>query len=74
MELIPTVLVYCSASNQVIINGYAVGRVDKIELLSNQGNKLMVTLKVKKAIGVTEGSVPMLADGGLLGGKQINLI
>jgi len=61
-------------SNQVIINGYAVGRVDKIELLPEQGNKLMVTLKVKKAIGVTEGSVPMLADGGLLGGKQINLI
>lgn len=61
-------------SNQVIINGYAVGRVDDIELLPEQGNKLMVTLKVKKEIGVTQGSVPMLADGGLLGGKQINLI
>ncbi|WP_338765028.1 MlaD family protein [Bernardetia sp. ABR2-2B] len=61
-------------SNQVIINGYAVGRVDKIELLPEEGNKLMVTLKVKKDIGVTEGSTPMLADGGLLGGKQINLI
>ncbi len=61
-------------SNQVIINGYAVGRVDKIELLPNQGNKLFVTLKVKKDIGVTKGSVATLADGGLLGGKQINLI
>ena len=61
-------------SNQVIINGYAVGRVDKIELLPNQGNKLLVALKVKKDIGVTEGSVATLADGGLLGGKQINLI
>jgi phospholipid/cholesterol/gamma-HCH transport system substrate-binding protein len=61
-------------SNQVIINGYAVGRVDRIELLPNQGNKLFVTLKVKKDISVKEGSVPMLADGGLLGGKQINLV
>lgn len=61
-------------SNQVIINGYAVGRVDKIVLLPEQGNKLMVTLKVKKSIIVKEGSVPMLADGGLLGGKQINLV
>jgi phospholipid/cholesterol/gamma-HCH transport system substrate-binding protein len=61
-------------SNQVIINGYAVGRVDGIELLPNQGNRLKVTLKVKKAISVRGGSVPMLADGGLLGGKQINLV
>ncbi|WP_338813791.1 MlaD family protein [Bernardetia sp. Wsw4-3y2] len=61
-------------SNQIIVNGYAVGRVDGIELLPNQGNKLMVTLKIKKDIGVTEGSIPTLADGGLLGGKQINLI
>ncbi len=61
-------------SNQVIINGYAVGRVDGIELLPNQGNKLMVTLKVKKDVSVKEGSVPMLVDGGLLGGKQINLV
>ncbi len=63
-----------TVSNQVIINGYAVGRVDEVELLSNQGNKLMVTLKITKEIDVTQGSVPMLADGGLLGGKQINLV
>lgn len=61
-------------SNQIIINGYAVGRVEKIELLPAKGNKLFVTLKVKKDISITEGSVPMLADGGLLGGKQINLV
>lgn len=63
-----------TVSNQVIINGYAVGRVDGIELLTEQGNKLLVTLKVKKEIDVKEGSQPMLADGGLLGGKQINLV
>ncbi|WP_291723974.1 MlaD family protein [Bernardetia sp.] len=62
-----------TVSNQVIINGYAVGRVDKIELLPEQGNKLLVTLKIKKDISVREGSQSMLADGGLLGGKQINL-
>ncbi|AFM03024.1 ABC-type transport system involved in resistance to organic solvents, periplasmic component [Bernardetia litoralis DSM 6794] len=61
-------------SNQVIVNGYAVGRVDGIEMLPNQENKLMITLKIKKDISVKEGSVPMLADGGLLGGKQINLV
>ena len=63
-----------TVSNQVIINGYAVGRVDAIELLPEQGNKLLVTIKVKKEIDVTQGSKAMLADGGLLGGKQINLV
>ncbi len=63
-----------TVSNQIIINGYAVGRVDAIELIPEKENKLLVTLKIKKMIGVTEGSVAMLADGGLLGGKQINLV
>ena len=61
-------------SNQVIVNGYAVGRVEAIEMLPDRGNKLLITLKIKKDISVTEGSVSMLADGGLLGGKQINLV
>lgn len=61
-------------SNPVRINGLAVGQVKQIEILQNQGNKLLVTLELKKDIRVTQGSRAVLADDGLLGGKNIQLI
>ncbi|GAB3505718.1 MlaD family protein [Spirosoma knui] len=62
-----------TASNPVRINGLAVGRVKTIEILQNQGNKLLVTLDLDKKIIVTRGSRAVLADDGLLGGKVILL-
>ncbi|GAB4007806.1 MCE family protein [Spirosoma sp. KCTC 42546] len=61
------------ASNPVRINGLSVGRVKSIEILQNQGNKLLVTVELKKDIRVTKGSRASLVDDGLLGGKLIQL-
>lgn len=61
------------ASNPVRINGLSVGRVKSIEILQDQGNKLLVTVELKKDIRVTQGTRAILVDDGLLGGKLIQL-
>lgn len=61
------------ASNPVRINGLSVGRVKSIEILQEQNNKLLVTLDLNKNIRVTKGTEAILADDGLLGGKEIQL-
>ena len=62
-----------TASNPVRINGLSVGQVKRIDILQDQGNKLLVTLELKNNIIVTQGSRAVLADDGLLGGKLIRL-
>ncbi|MCC5944416.1 MAG: MCE family protein [Bernardetiaceae bacterium] len=62
-----------TVSNQIVMNGLAVGRVDAIEMRPDMGNKLLVTINVDKDIKMGKGTKAMLADGGLLGGKVINL-
>ncbi|QMW01814.1 MlaD family protein [Spirosoma foliorum] len=60
-------------SNPVRINGLSVGRVKSIEILQNKGNKLLVTVELRKDIRVTQGTRAILVDDGLLGGKLIQL-
>lgn len=60
-------------SNPVRLNGLIVGQVKKIDILQDQGNKLLVTLELRKELLVTQGSRAVLADDGLLGGKVIQL-
>ncbi|MCF2445286.1 MlaD family protein [Dyadobacter sp. CY345] len=62
-----------TASNPVLLNGLNVGRVQEIKLLQDQKNYLLVTLDVQKGIVLPKGTVALLADGGLLGGKVIHL-
>lgn len=62
-----------TTSNPLLLNGLTVGRVSKIDLMPEQGNKLKVTFDVNKNVQITEGSRALLADGGLLGGKVIRL-
>ncbi len=61
-------------SNPIRINGLSVGQVRSVEILQDQGNKLLVTLELNKEIRVTQGSRAVLADDGLLGGKLIRLV
>lgn len=61
------------ASNPVMLNGVSVGRVKATEILTDRGNKVLVTLTLGKKIVVTDRSTAVLADGGLLGGKLIYL-
>ena len=60
-------------SNTVMLNGFAVGRVKKIELLQNQGNKLRVTLDINKDVILTDSTAAVLASSSVLGGKAISL-
>jgi len=62
-----------AASNPVILNGYPVGRVAGIELMPQNGNKLKVTLDIRKNVPLPEGTKAVLVDGGVLGGKAIRL-
>ncbi|MGF7216887.1 phospholipid/cholesterol/gamma-HCH transport system substrate-binding protein [Spirosoma lacussanchae] len=63
-----------TSSNPVRINGLSVGQVKSIDILQDQGNKLLVTVELKNDIRVTQGSQAILADDGLLGGKSIRLV
>jgi phospholipid/cholesterol/gamma-HCH transport system substrate-binding protein len=61
-------------SNPVLLNGLSVGRVKNIDILSGRNNALLVTIDITKDIQLTSATMASLADGGLLGGKVINLV
>ncbi|MCY7350378.1 MAG: MlaD family protein [Cytophagaceae bacterium] len=63
-----------TASNAVMLNGLAVGRVKEIRLLQERSNQLLVTISVGKNLKLSNTTVASLGDGGLLGGKMINLL
>jgi phospholipid/cholesterol/gamma-HCH transport system substrate-binding protein len=58
-------------SNQIYLNGYAVGRVSDIRIQQNK-DRVLVELDIDSDIVVTESSLAML-NGELLGGRFIEL-
>jgi phospholipid/cholesterol/gamma-HCH transport system substrate-binding protein len=58
-------------SNQIFLNGYAVGRVSDIEIQQSK-NRVLVELDIDSDIIVTKSSVALL-NGELLGGRFIQL-
>lgn len=63
-----------TVSNAVMLNGLSVGRVKDIRILQERNNQLLVTLSVGNELKLPNTTVAALADGGLLGGKTINLL
>lgn len=63
-----------TASNPVILNGLAVGRVQSIRILQERNNHLLVAMDIRKDLALHQGTKAILADGGLLGGKVIQLV
>jgi phospholipid/cholesterol/gamma-HCH transport system substrate-binding protein len=61
------------ASNQVMVNGVEVGKVKKVSLVPDKGNKILVELRLNKSLLVPDKSIAVLSDGALLGGKIIRL-
>jgi len=61
------------ASNQVLVNGVEVGKVKKVSLVPEKGNKILVELRLNKSLLVPDKSIAILSDGALLGGKVIRL-
>jgi phospholipid/cholesterol/gamma-HCH transport system substrate-binding protein len=59
-------------SNQITLNGYAVGRVRHIEIQQDK-NRVLVELDINSDIVVTDATVAML-NGELLGGRFIQLM
>ena len=62
-----------TVSNPVIINGFSVGRVNKITLDQSNGNKIKVELQINKDIVLGDSTKAILASVDLLGGKSIIL-
>jgi phospholipid/cholesterol/gamma-HCH transport system substrate-binding protein len=58
-------------SNQIFLNGYAVGRVSKIQIQQQQ-NRVLVELDIDSDIVLSDSSVALL-NGELLGGRFIQL-
>jgi phospholipid/cholesterol/gamma-HCH transport system substrate-binding protein len=63
-----------TASNPVVLNGLNVGRVQKIELLPERNNQILVTIDVDEAVQVGDSTLAQLSNTDLLGGKSIELI
>ncbi len=58
-------------SNQVFLNGYAVGRVSKIQIQQNK-NRVVVEMDIESDIVLTDSTFAIL-NGELLGGRFIQL-
>jgi phospholipid/cholesterol/gamma-HCH transport system substrate-binding protein len=62
-----------AVSNPVILNGIRVGSVKDMELLTDQGNQIRVSLTVLEDIQIGDSTIANLASSDLLGGKSIVL-
>ncbi len=60
-----------TAANQVSLSGMKVGQVKKVELIA--GNKVQVTLAIRKDLPLPVDTKALLSSDGLLGGKLIRL-
>lgn len=60
-----------TAANQVSLSGMKVGQVKKVELIA--GNRVRVTLAIRKDLPLPEGTQAILSSDGLLGGKLVRL-
>mgnify|MGYP005849339227 CR=1 FL=1 len=63
-----------TVSEPVVINGFAVGRVNSIQILQNQNNQVLVKLQVRNDIAMKKGSKALLKDNGLIAGKMIEIL
>lgn len=61
-----------AVSNPVLINGFAVGRVNHIKILQNRQNKVLVELMIDEDIQVGDSTKAIL-NSDFLGGKSILL-
>lgn len=62
-----------TTSNPVIISGLKVGRVEKIRLLQERDNHLLVTIRVDESVRVGQSARAILASSSILGGETIIL-
>ncbi len=61
-------------SNPVMLNGFKIGQVKKIEILNDGSGKLKVTMLVHEDLDIPKDSKALLKAGDLLGSMQIHII
>lgn len=61
-------------SNPVMLNGFKIGQVKKIEIENNGTGKLLVTMAINEDFDIPKDSKALLKAGDLLGSMQIHLI
>lgn len=59
-------------SNPVILNGFKVGQVDKIEYLNDKSGRLVVTFRIKDDVFITKSTQATIVSD-LLGSKTVEL-
>ncbi|MGF1533037.1 MAG: MlaD family protein [Bernardetiaceae bacterium] len=62
-----------ATSNRVMVNGYAIGLVSDIRVLSRPKNPILVEVTINSKVRIGKQTVAVLGDDGLVGGKIINL-
>ena len=60
-------------SNPVVVNGFSVGRVSRITIMQNNGNRVLVEIDVSENIALNDSTVATLANSDFLGSKAILL-
>jgi len=58
----------------VLVNGYKVGMVSNIDLLTEQNQKLLVTISVDKRFDMTSSTICKIVNQDLMGTKGISLL
>ena len=60
--------------SSIFVNGYQVGMVSDIVLLSNENQKLLVTIRIDKDFDIPLNSVCKIVNEDLMGTKSVNLL
>ena len=60
--------------SSIFVNGYQVGMVSDIILLSNENQKLLVTIRIDKDFDIPANSVCKIVNEDLMGTKSVNLL
>jgi len=62
------------ASNQVILNGYKVGQVQKLTFIPDRSGRILAMLRIRRDVFVARNSLARIVSSDLLGGKAVEII
>ncbi len=60
--------------SSVFLNGYQVGMVSDVDLLSNENQRLLLTVNIDQDFDIPKNSICMIENQDLMGTKSVNLV
>ena len=60
-------------SNAVILKGYRIGQVQKLEFIPDKSGRMLATIKISRQVFVSKSSTAQIINSDLFGGKAINI-